>query len=119
MSRLRSNSITVLFTCLVICFLAALAQAKYSGIGNGEPDNPYRIADANDMNEIGTHTEDLGAYFICVNDINLAEFHSNWCQIGDKQQSILIKRNVSMYFERSYITEVIHGQRMFNPLAIF
>ena len=49
----------------------------------------------------------------------MAEIHSNWCQIGDKQQSILIKRNVSMYFERSYITEVFHGQRMFNTMTVF
>jgi hypothetical protein len=74
MSLLISNSITVLFTCLAICFLVSPAQAKYSGVGTGEPDNPYRIADANDMNEIGTHSEDWGAHFILVNDINLAQF---------------------------------------------
>ena len=47
----------------------------------------------------------------------MAEIRSNWCQNGDKQEGILIKRNVSMYFERSYITEVLHGQRMFNTLV--
>ena len=74
MSLLRSNSITVLFTCFVICFLVSPAQAKYSGVGNGEPNNPYRIADANDMNEIGTHPEDWGSHFLLVNDINLADY---------------------------------------------
>ncbi len=74
MSLLRSNSITALFTCLAICFLVPPAQAKYSGVGDGEPNNPYRIADANDMNEIGTHTEDWGSHFLLVNDINLAEY---------------------------------------------
>jgi len=46
----------------------------------------------------------------------MAEIRANWCQNGDKQQIILIKRNVSIYFERSYITEVFHGQRMFNTI---
>ncbi|GAI76806.1 unnamed protein product, partial [marine sediment metagenome] len=48
-------------------------QAKYSG-GTGEPNDPYQIAGANDMNEIGTHTEDWGSHFLLVNDINLAEY---------------------------------------------
>ena len=47
----------------------------------------------------------------------MAEIHSNWCQSGDMQQEILIVRNVSIYFTRGYITEVLHGQRMFNPTA--
>ena len=48
----------------------------------------------------------------------MAEIQANWCQNGDSQQGILIKRNVKPYSERSYITEVFHGQRMFNPFTI-
>ncbi|MHC4154874.1 MAG: GLUG motif-containing protein [Planctomycetota bacterium] len=60
---------------LVFIVLAATGPAfgKYSG-GTGEPNDPYRIADANDMNEIGTHTEDWGKYFVMTSDINLAQF---------------------------------------------
>ena len=47
----------------------------------------------------------------------MAEIRANWCQNGDKQQSILIKRNVSMYFERSYITGVFLCHSMFNPMT--
>ena len=47
----------------------------------------------------------------------MAEIGANQCHFGDKQQVILIKRNVSMYSERSYITEVFHGQRMFNTIT--
>jgi len=54
-------------------FAAGIATAKYSG-GDGSESTPYRISDANDMNEIGTHSEDWGAHFILVNDINLAEY---------------------------------------------
>ena len=46
------------------------------------------------------------------------QIRSDQYQNGDKQQGIFIKRNVSMYSERSYITEVFHGQRMFNTLTI-
>jgi hypothetical protein len=49
----------------------------------------------------------------------MAEIGSKWCQNGDMQQDIFIKRNVSMYSERSYITEVLHGQRMFNTLTTY
>jgi hypothetical protein len=47
----------------------------------------------------------------------MAEILSNWCQNGDIWQGILIKKDVNIYFERSYITEVLHGQRMFNTLT--
>jgi hypothetical protein len=73
MSLLRSNPLTALLTCLAICFLVPPTQAKYSG-GIGEPNKPYRIATAADMNEIGTYPEDWGSHFILVNDINLAEY---------------------------------------------
>ena len=83
MSLLRSKSITILFTCLVICFLVSLAQAKYNG-GTGEPNNPYRISDANDMNAIGADSNDWDKHFILVNDINLAEYTGEqFNMIGD------------------------------------
>ena len=47
--------------------------AKYSG-GDGSEATPYRISDANDMNEIGLHEEDWGSHFVMVNDVNLAQF---------------------------------------------
>jgi hypothetical protein len=62
------------FLVLVICFLASRADAKYSG-GTGEPNNPYRIADANDLNEIGLDDEDWDAHFVLVNDVNLADYN--------------------------------------------
>lgn len=47
--------------CLSLAMVAIIASAAYSGTysgGMGEPNNPYLIADANDMNETGTHPED-------------------------------------------------------------
>jgi len=46
---------------------------KYSG-GTGEPNDPYRIANAEDLNDIGNHNEDWDKHFILVNDVNLAAY---------------------------------------------
>jgi hypothetical protein len=54
-------------------FLAGQAAAKYSG-GTGDPNDPYRIATAEDLNDIGNHQEDWNKHFILVNDVNLAEY---------------------------------------------
>ncbi len=62
-----------LFLILLVLLLTSSVQAKYSD-GTGDPNDPYRIADANDMNEIGTHTEDWDAHFVLVNDVNLAKY---------------------------------------------
>jgi hypothetical protein len=55
--------------------LAGSASAgTYSG-GTGEPNDPYRIATANDLNDIGNHVEDFNKCFVMVNDINLADYN--------------------------------------------
>ena len=58
---------------LLVFFLTSSTQAKYSG-GTGEPNNPYQIADANDMNEIGTDPNDWDKHFKLVADINLGGY---------------------------------------------
>ncbi|MHC4310311.1 MAG: GLUG motif-containing protein [Planctomycetota bacterium] len=45
----------------------------YSG-GTGEPNKPYLIATAEDMNSIGAHPNDWDKHFLLVNDINLADY---------------------------------------------
>jgi hypothetical protein len=52
---------------------AVSGTAKYSG-GTGEPNSPYRIATAADLNDISNHIEDYNKCFVMVNDINLAEY---------------------------------------------
>jgi len=76
----------VIFTFLVITIVAS-AQAKYSG-GTGASDNPYQIATAEDLNDIGNHIEDFNKCFILVNDINMAQYDSNQFNIiGDLNDS--------------------------------
>jgi hypothetical protein len=64
-----------IFLILVGAFgLAGSASAgTYSG-GTGEPNDPYRIATANDLNDIGNHSNDWDKHFLMVNDINLADY---------------------------------------------
>jgi hypothetical protein len=63
---------TVALACIVL-ITSGIALGKYSG-GTGEPNDPYRIAAPNDLNDIGNHIEDFNKGFVMVNDINLAEY---------------------------------------------
>jgi hypothetical protein len=68
---MKTRSILVL-AVIALC-TAATANAKYSG-GTGTPEAPYRIATAEDLNDIGNHEEDFDKDFILVNDVNLAAY---------------------------------------------
>lgn len=57
----------------IVLLTAGICPARYSG-GTGEPNSPYRIGDANDMQQIGANPDDWDKHFVQVNDINLAEF---------------------------------------------
>ncbi len=76
MRRLKSPSINirgVVFCVAVVCVLGSAAQAQ-PWDGSGTPNDPYRIATAEDLNDIGNHPEDFNKHFIMVNDINLADY---------------------------------------------
>jgi hypothetical protein len=69
MSRVKSILIFAIFISLAV----GATQARYSG-GSGEPNDPYRIANAEDLNDIGNYEEDWSKNFILVNDVNLAQY---------------------------------------------
>ncbi|MHC4361859.1 MAG: GLUG motif-containing protein [Planctomycetota bacterium] len=69
---------TVLVCIMVLT--AGVAAGKYSG-GTGEPNDPYRIATANDLNDIGNYVEDFNKCFVMVNDINLADYNGTQFKI--------------------------------------
>jgi hypothetical protein len=56
---------------VVICFCSLSAHAKYGG-GRGEPNDPYLIYDANQMNAIGADSNDWDKHFKLMADVNLA-----------------------------------------------
>ena len=64
--------ITVFLVFLIFLF-AIPAQGRYSG-GNGEPNTPYRIGTAGDLDDIANHPNDFIACFVMVNDINLEDY---------------------------------------------
>ena len=60
--------------CILIVLLAGSdANARYNG-GTGTPEDPYRIATPEDLNDIGNYEEDWDKNFILVNDVNLAGY---------------------------------------------
>jgi hypothetical protein len=64
---------SILILAIIVLLTGTTAKAKYSG-GTGDPNDPYRIATAEDLNDIGNHTEDLSACFVLTNDINLSAY---------------------------------------------
>ncbi|MGB2808298.1 MAG: GLUG motif-containing protein [Sedimentisphaerales bacterium] len=64
------GKITVLFA---ICCFCLPAQGKYGG-GTGEPNDPYLIYDANQMNAIGADANDWDKHFKLMADIDLSSY---------------------------------------------
>lgn len=64
------GTILVLFS---IFLFSRQAQAKYGG-GTGEPNEPYLIYTAEQMNEIGLHEEDWEKHFKLMADIDLSSY---------------------------------------------
>jgi len=62
-------SLVLVGTCLIV----RPVQARYSG-GTGEPNDPYRIGTAEDLNDIGNYVEDYNKCFVMTADINLADY---------------------------------------------
>jgi len=58
---------------MVVLLAAGSRAGAYSG-GSGEPNDPYLIATAEDMNEIGAEPNDWDAHFLLTADINLADY---------------------------------------------
>lgn len=58
---------------VVACVLVWPVKAGYGG-GTEEPDNPYQISTAKDLNDVANHHSDLDKHFIIVNDISLADY---------------------------------------------
>jgi hypothetical protein len=66
----RGTAFACLFTALFLCLPS---YARYSG-GTGDPNDPYRIATAEDLNDIGDHQEDWNKNFVLFKDVNLAQY---------------------------------------------
>jgi hypothetical protein len=73
-----------LLVLLAISFFALPAHAKYGG-GSGEPNDPYLIFDANQMNAIGADSNDWDKCFKLMADIDFGAYTgTEFNIIGDK-----------------------------------
>lgn len=62
----------MVFIFLLVCLVNFPVQAKYSG-GTGEPNNPYLISTADQLNAISLEPNDWDKHFRLIADINLAD----------------------------------------------
>jgi len=63
---------TILVPMIVGCLGTLPARARYAG-GTGEPNAPFLIGTAEQMNEIGLREKDWDKHFALVHDVNLAD----------------------------------------------
>jgi hypothetical protein len=69
----NSRILRTISLLITILSLSISAQAQYGG-GTGEPNDPYLIYTAEQMNEIGTNVNDLDKHFILTADIDLSGY---------------------------------------------
>lgn len=69
----NSRILWIIRLLVAVCLVSMPAQAKYGG-GSGEPNDPYLIYTAEQMNEIGLHEGDWDKHFKLMADIDLAAY---------------------------------------------
>jgi hypothetical protein len=62
-----------IIAAMAVLLISIRVEAKYNG-GTGDPNDPYQIATAEQLNAIGTHDEDWDKHFILVHDVNLVDY---------------------------------------------
>ncbi|MEN6425743.1 MAG: GLUG motif-containing protein [Phycisphaerales bacterium] len=62
-----------LLSCLIVCLFVLPVHAQYAG-GTGEPNDPYQICTAEQMNAIGAEPNDWDRCFNLMADIDLSAF---------------------------------------------
>jgi hypothetical protein len=67
------NRQKVILVIIISGMVCSSAHAQYGG-GNGEPNDPYLIYDANQMNAIGADQNDWDKHFMLIADIDLGSF---------------------------------------------
>jgi len=67
---MKTRTTFILFLTAIVTLAAGSALGVYSG-GTGEPNDPYQIADANDLLDLAGTTTDYDKCFILTADVNL------------------------------------------------
>jgi len=82
MEARKSRILRTIPLLIVVCLIAFPAQAKYGG-GTGEPNDPYLIFTAEQMNEIGANWSDSYKHFKLTADIDLSSLGTVFNIIGN------------------------------------
>jgi Concanavalin A-like lectin/glucanases superfamily/The GLUG motif len=72
----KTNWFFSLLFLFFLCLFAANCAFAYSG-GTGEPNNPYQIADVNNLLQLAADTGNYDKFFILTADINLTGYDFN------------------------------------------
>ena len=68
-----SKTFGLFFVLFAMCLFGRPAEAQYGG-GTGEPNDPYLIYTAEQMNAIGANQDDWDKHFKLMADIDLSTF---------------------------------------------
>ena len=104
----------VIFAILVIAAFSTSAFAKYSG-GSGEPNNPYQIADVNDLMTLANDANDYNKCFIMTADIDLDP-----CLPGNRDFTAISSTSFSGVFDgagHQIINLTINGSGFFARIT--
>jgi len=66
----QSSTLRTISFLLLFCLASIPAQAQYAG-GTGEPNDPYRIASAEDLLEMSAATGDWDEHFVLTDNVNM------------------------------------------------
>ncbi len=69
----NSRVLWTILLLIAVCFVSMPAQAQFGG-GRGEPDDPFLIYTAQQMNNIGANPDDWDKHFKLMADIDLSGF---------------------------------------------
>ncbi|MHC4133225.1 MAG: DUF5050 domain-containing protein, partial [Planctomycetota bacterium] len=95
---------------LLLLFLTSLSYAQYGG-GTGEPNDPYQIWTAEQMNQIGLHPEDWDKHFTLEADIDLSGYPSEQFNIIGRQVTIDRPAGIALDTASSRLYWVDYGLR--------
>jgi hypothetical protein len=76
-----SHIFQTIFILSAVCLASIPAQGQYGG-GTGEPNNPFLIYTAEQLNKIGLHSEDWDKHFKLMANIDLGGLHTYFHIIG-------------------------------------
>ena len=93
----------ILLVLLFVCLLDLPVKADYGG-GTGQPDDPYLIYTAEQMNEIGSNPNDWDKHFKLMADIDLGRYQGTDFNIIGESRSNASAASLKAIIRKSQIS---------------